>query len=170
MTITHEATPVAEPAPEPRPKKAKKAKVRAATTEPVPAPEPSEQPAKTEKRAKPKKAPKGPAPSMTLAELAEHYLAHLQATKSAGTALSYKMELDRAVDYLGADTTIGSLTPDDILRFNGSRLVMCKKDGKTPKAAPSYLKTQRVLRLALVWAAEQGWIETAPIPADADSK
>ena len=48
----------------------------------------------------------------------DHYLAHLEGTKSAGTALSYKMELDRAVDYLGAETPIGTLTPFDGLTIN----------------------------------------------------
>jgi hypothetical protein len=37
------------------------------------------------------------------------------------------------------------------------------KSGK-PKAKPSVDKTRRVLRLALVWAVEQGWIEKAPLP------
>ena len=32
------------------------------------------------------------------------------------------------------------------------------------KAEPTVLKTRRVLRLALVWAQEQGWIAEAPIP------
>src|SRR6187402_394173 len=80
MTTTHEATPVADATPEPKPKKAKKAKAPAApeaTPEPATeqsSPEPSEPPKteQPEKRAKSKKAPKGPAPLMTLAELAEH--------------------------------------------------------------------------------------------------
>lgn len=181
MTTTFEATPVPESAPEPKPKKAKKSKRPAATTEAPAAQEPTPEeptteqavpePSKPAKRAKPKKVAKGRAPEMTLADLADHYLAHLEATKSAGTALSYKMELDRAVEYLGAETTIGSLTPDDVRRFNASKIVMCKKDGK-PKAQPSYLKTQRVLRLALVWAAnDRKWIESAPILVEtADSK
>jgi hypothetical protein len=183
MTTTFEATPVTEPAPEPKPKKGKKAKkpVPASVTpasEPVQEPtsepateQPATEPSKPAKRAKPKKVAKGLAPEMTLADLADHYLAHLEATKSAGTALSYKMELDRAVEFLGADTTIGSLTPDDVRRFNASKIVMCKKDGKA-KAQPSYLKTQRVLRLALVWAAnDRKWLESAPIPVEtAESK
>lgn len=177
MTITHTTTPD-QPVPEAPKRKGKKKSKPAegpATEQPAPEPEPTTteqpEPAKPAKRAKPKKVAKGPCPEMTLADLADHYLAHLEATKSAGTSLSYKMELDRAVAYLGADTAIGTLTPDDILRFNGSRLVMCKKDGK-PKAAPSYLKTRRVLRLALVWAAnDRKWLESAPIPVEtAESK
>lgn len=171
MTVTHEATPVAESAPESKPKKAKKAKAPAAS-EPAqeqPAPEPSE-PAAT--KSKPKKPAKRPVPLITMKLLSERYVQHLaEAGKSQGTALSYLIEMTTATKYLGEDTPIASLTPDDVRRFNDSKIVMCKRDGKTPKAAPSFLKTQRVLRLALVWAAEQGWIEVAPIPADtAESK
>jgi hypothetical protein len=35
------------------------------------------------------------------------------------------------------------------------------------KARPTFLKTQRVLRLALVWAQGAGLIEKAPLPEDA---
>ena len=171
MTITHEATPVAESAPEPKPKKAKKAKAPAATeltpesnAPEQPAPEPSD-PAAAKSKSK-----KRPVPLITMKLLSERYIQHLaESGKSQGTALSYLIEMTTATKFLGEDTAIASLTPDDVRRFNDSKIVMCKRDGKTPKAAPSYLKTQRVLRLALVWAAEQGWIETAPIPADADS-
>jgi hypothetical protein len=39
---------------------------------------------------------------------------------------------------------------------------MRKKNG-SPKAQPSFLKTQRVLRLALTWAAnDRKWIEWVP--------
>lgn len=169
MTTTFEATPD-QPVQEASKRKGRKAKpvVVPATEQPAPEPEQPEQPEaeKPTKRAKPKKVAKGPAPQMTLSELCDHYLAHLEATKSPGTAVSYKMELDRACEFLGADTSIGSLTQDDVRRFNDCKLVMCKRNGK-PKAAPSYLKTQRVLRLALVWAAtDRKWLESAPIPQD----
>jgi hypothetical protein len=35
------------------------------------------------------------------------------------------------------------------------------------KAAPTFKKTRRVLRLALVWAQEAGLVEKAPLPEDA---
>lgn len=180
MTITHEATPAPESTPESKPKKAKKAKLPVPTTE-TPGTEPTPEaespatnepePEKPAKRAKPKKAPKGPAPEMTLAELGDDYIAHLQATKSAGTALSYKMEIDRAAAFLGADTPISCITREDISRFNASDIVMRKRDG-SPKAQPSYLKTQRVLRLALTWAAhDRKWIEWVPFAqSETDSK
>lgn len=187
MTTVHEATPVPESAPEPKPKRAKKAKAPVATTEapaselaqePMPETSATEQPAPEPSAPKPTKSKtsskrpgKGPAANMTLALLREYYVSHLEMTKSPGTALSYRMEIDRACEFLGADTLIGSITPDDVARFNSSALVMRKKDG-SPKAQPSYLKTRRVLRLCLVWAAnDRKWLESAPIPVEtAESK
>ena len=123
--------------------------------------------------ARPKKKPtkpSGPVPVVSLKELGDRFIAHLSASgKSAGTASSYAMELKTASKVLGADTAIGSLTPDDVEKFFNSNEVMKLKSGK-PKAAPSFLKTQRVLRLALVWAVEQKWIETAPLPEKPKSK
>lgn len=162
MTVMHEAPPV-EPAPE-KPAKQKKAKKPAA----VPATEQPTLDATPEQPAKPRKS-KRPVPLITMKLLGERYIQHLaDSGKSQGTALSYMIEITTAAKYLGEDTPISTLTPDDIRRFNDSKVVMAKKNGK-PKAPPSYLKTQRVLRLALVWAAEQGWIEEAPLPT-AESK
>jgi hypothetical protein len=179
MTTTFEVTPVPESAPESKPKKGKKAKASAAASE-TPASEPAQEepapepttPEPKRKKSTPKRPAKGPCPEMTLRELCEHYLAHLETTKSKGTCTSYAMELSRACEYLKDDTMIGTLAPADIARFNGSLFVMFKKDGKTRKAAPSYLKTRRVLRLALVWAAnDRKWLESAPIPVEtAESK
>ena len=179
MTVTHEATPESEAAPkEPKPKRTKKAEKPSSAAEPTtdeqPATEPTK-PAKPEKRGKAKPAAwkrptKGPMGNMTLKELCDHYLAHLKEKKSAGTAVSYEMELARAVEFLGADTPIGTITPDDVRRFNESKLVMRKKDGSA-KALPSFLKTRRVLRLALVWAAsDRRWLDAAPIPQDDEAK
>jgi hypothetical protein len=163
MTITHEA--VAGEAPQaakaPKTKKAKKptpiAAIESAPQQPATdTPEP-EKPAKRGKS-------KRPVPLITMKLLSERYIEHLIASgKSPGTAMSYLLDITTATKFLGEDTKILSITPDDVRRFNDSAVVMRKKNGQ-PKAAPSYLKSQRVLRLALVWAAEQGWIESAPIP------
>lgn len=100
--------------------------------------------------------------SITLAELSERYLQHLEAEgRSRGTVFSYSMELNVAQRELGADISIGALAQEDIARFNACDRVMKLRSGK-PKAAPSYLKTQRVLRLALAWAAQTGLIATSP--------
>ena len=106
--------------------------------------------------------PKKKTASITLAELSERYLQHLESEgRSRGTVFSYSMELNVAQRELGADLSIGAITRADVERYNASDRVMKLKNG-SPKAAPSYLKTQRVLRLALAWAAQTGLIATSP--------
>jgi hypothetical protein len=121
---------------------------------------------------KPKKKGKGKretGQSMTLAELAKRYIEHLEEVgKSEGTMFSYRIELRTALKHFGEETLISSLTADDVRRYFDSAVVMKLKSGK-PKAMPSYLKSQRVLRLALFFAVERKWIETAPLP-EAESK
>ncbi len=126
-------------------------------------------PAKPKKASKPKRTKAEIGASLTLGELAERYLKHLEETgKSEGTMFSYRIELKTAMKQLGEETLIGSLTADDVRRYFDSAAVMKLKNGK-PKAMPSYLKTQRVLRLALCFAVERKWLEVAPLPV-AESK
>jgi hypothetical protein len=118
---------------------------------------------------KPKKAkkPKAATADITLEDLAGKYLAHLEdAGKSNGTLFSYKLELVTALDEIGKDTRLADLTPARVLEFFSSDRVMRTRTG-VAKARPTYLKTQRVLRLALVWAADAGLIAKAPLPEDA---
>jgi hypothetical protein len=118
----------------------------------------------------PKKRGKKPKPTtsdVTLENLAARYLAHMEEVgKSNGTLFSYKLELMTALDVLGKETPLSTLTPARVLEFNTCDRVMRTKTG-VAKARPTFLKTQRVLRLALVWAAHSGLIEKAPLPEDA---
>ena len=124
------------------------------------------------KKAAPRKAGKvkktkasgEPVTLVTLGTLAERYLHNLEAEdKSHGTLFSYSIELKTACKELGADTLITNLTPEQVTAYFESPRVTLLKSGK-PKAKPSIDKTRRVLRLALVWAVEQGWLESAPLP------
>jgi hypothetical protein len=122
------------------------------TTEAPPAPE--------RKKGKKTKA------DLTLADLAERYVAHLeQEGKSAGTSASYGLELKTALSELGADTKLADLTPEMVALYFASKRVTKKKNGKH-KSPLSIAKTQRVLRLALVWAVEKKLIEKAPLPEE----
>lgn len=109
--------------------------------------------------------------SITLGELARRYVEHLAVEdKSPGTQFSYSQELRLACKELHEDAPIALLTVEDVRRFFTCDKVMKLRSGK-PKAQPSIDKSRRVLRLALVWAAEKGWIPTAPIPEqEPDSK
>jgi hypothetical protein len=100
----------------------------------------------------------------TIAAMAEGYLKHLEdAGNSSGTIFSYRLELQTAISELGAETPIALLTTDSVQKYFESDRVMKKRSGKA-KARPTFLKTQRVLRLALGWAQEAGMVEKAPIP------
>ena len=105
---------------------------------------------------------------LTLAELAERYIKHLEDDgKSPGTCSSYGAELKLAIKHLGADTQIASITPAQVGDFFDSKPVTKLRSGKK-KSQLSVDKTRRVLRLALVWAAEKKWIESAPLPQAAE--
>ncbi|MBI1850305.1 MAG: hypothetical protein HYR85_08175 [Planctomycetes bacterium] len=102
----------------------------------------------------------------TLAELTAAFLRHLEeAGKSAGTIFSYSMDLKSATEHFGQDTLASTLTPQKVANFFASDAVTLKRNGKK-RSSITIAKTRRVFRLALVWAAEHGMIEKAPIPAD----
>ncbi len=121
------------------------------------------------KKAKSKNAAK-PKVELTLAALAEGYLHALEDSGAGnGTIASYGMELKTAVRELGSETPVSTLTDDRVAEYFKSDAVMKTRNGK-PKAPPTFLKTQRVLRQALVWAATEKLIERAPIPEATTAK
>ena len=100
----------------------------------------------------------------TLADLASAYATQMESDgKSNGTIASYGMELKIAQDELGAETPLAELTPEQVEKFFNSKRVTKLRSGKN-KSQLSIDKTRRVLRLALLWAAERGIIAKAPIP------
>jgi hypothetical protein len=103
-------------------------------------------------------------PNLTLGHLVGVYLDHLQQTgKSLATQFSYSMDLVVAKRVLGNDTLIADLTPERVAEYYASPEVTMRKNGK-PKTKVTVDKCRRVLRLALVWAAEMGLIAEAPLP------
>ena len=112
-----------------------------------------------------------PAPDTpTIAVLAESYIAALQFDgRSTKTADSYAADLKVAAKYLGQDTDIRALTKERVQEFFDAPVVVQKRDG-SPKNAISIAKTRRILRLALTWAADSGWIDEAPIPTPAKAE
>ncbi len=130
--------------------------VATATEEPTPE-------AKQKKKARKKKevATSG---VTTLADLAAASAVHMETEgKSAGPIASYSMELRVAQDELGETTPLADLTPERVTEFYACKRVTKLRSGKN-KSQLSVDKTRRVLRLALVWAAERGIIAKAPIP------
>jgi hypothetical protein len=100
----------------------------------------------------------------TLADLSAAYLAALEAKgTSIMTRASYQADLGVALKTLGETTKVSAITARKVQNFFESDVVVKTRTGKA-KAMPTILKTRRVLRLALVWANEAGWIAEAPIP------
>ncbi len=115
------------------------------------------------KKTKSKKRAKA-ATELTLATLSEGYLHALEDTGAGtGTIASYGMELKLAQRELGSETPVATLTEARVREYFNSDAVMKTRTGK-PKASPTYLKTQRVLRQALCWAQAEKLIEKAPAP------
>ena len=121
----------------------------------------------TGKKKTTKKASKGKKPGgdLTIASLAEAYLAHLaEIGKGESTVRSYRNDLRVAERELGAETTVESLTPSRVGRYFASDAVTKNRKGK-PRSEITIRKVCRVFRMALDWAAETGVIDEAPIPA-----
>ncbi len=120
--------------------------------------------------AKPKKKAKPETAGFTMADLVEGFAAHLaEVGKGLGTQMSYRIDLGVAVKHFGEATEVSTLTPRKVENFNESDAVTKTRTGRG-KAQPGIDKTRRVLRLALVWAAGAGHIESAPIPESAMPK
>ncbi len=106
----------------------------------------------------------------TLADLAAAYAVQMEEDgKSGGTIASYGMELRVAQDELGAETLLADLTPERVTEFYACKRVTKLRSGKN-KSQLSIDKTRRVMRLALVWAAERGIIAKAPLPESTEAK
>ena len=158
----------------------RKTKNEAETTNPIEAPvatEPASEPTAPE----PEPSAESPKPkgkrkklalsgTATLADISASYLEHMENKgNSTGTIASYGMELKTAMAELGEATPIAEITPEKVQAFFKSKRVMKLRSGKN-KSQLSIDKTRRVLRLALVWAAERGIIAKAPIPEPAEAK
>ena len=97
--------------------------------------------------AKPARKKKAKSADITLEDLAAKFLEHLKASgKSQGTLFSYKLELVTALDELGKDTPLATLTPALVLGYFTSDRVMKTRTG-VQKARPTFLKTQRVFKV-----------------------
>ena len=121
----------------------------------------------TKPRKSKKEKPASDAPAVTLEQICEGYVRHLEDSgKSVGTSFSYRLELTTAMEELGAKTLVSDITPARVLEYFVSDRVTRTRTG-VEKAPPTIKKSRRVLRLALAWAQEAGLIEKAPLPEDA---
>lgn len=100
----------------------------------------------------------------TLSLLADSYIKSIQmGGRSGGTASSYAADLRVALRFLGSETDIRDLTPTRVGEFFDAPVVTKRRNGE-PKNPISIAKTRRILRLALCWSVESGWLDVAPLP------
>ena len=115
------------------------------------------------KGTKPKTAAKKLDRTLTIGELAGNFQHHLEvAGKSRGTVFSYGIELKTAVKHFGAETKVTSLTVKKVQEYFDSDAVTKNRKGGA-KDEKTVAKTRRVFRQALLWLAEVGVLEAAPI-------
>lgn len=102
---------------------------------------------------------------VTLAALCERYIAALDAggEHSMGTMRGYTAELKVACREIGGETALVDLTVERVQRFFDCDAVTKTRAGEG-KSPVGVAKTRRVLRLALVWAHEQGLVAQVPVP------
>lgn len=99
---------------------------------------------------------------LTVHDLRVRYMDHLQrAGLTMGTRASYDSDLEVAETHFGADAWIVAITPQAFGLFCHCPAVMQKPNGAA-KAKPTVDKTRRTFRMALEWAATQGWLKAAP--------
>jgi hypothetical protein len=91
------------------------------------------------------------------------YLAELG--KKPGTIDTYARQFDLAESVIGADRELKLIKTGDVAKFFESDACLKKPKGQR-RAQPSIDQTTRLIRMFLVWAKEQGHIETLPLPED----
>lgn len=115
-----------------------------------------------------KRSTKNAPPTLSLGDLAERFLQHLEAIgKSRATVFSYSIDLGVATRAFGTDTDAGTITEAQVAEFFTSDRVTKTRSGKA-KSNLTIDKTRRVARQVFTWAATEGLIATSPIPADAN--
>ena len=103
---------------------------------------------------------------LTLDQATKEYIEHLrQAGKKERTLYTYGKDFEQIAAFFGADKKLSAIRSMDVGRFLKSDDLLKLPSGKE-RAKPTVDKTVRVLRMFLVWAASQGYMEKAPLPKD----
>jgi len=108
--------------------------------------------------------------SKNLKEACDAYIAHLRESGVAKNSInSYAWNLRLLVSFMGEDKELTKIMPVHISNFYRSELVTSKSDAdgnKVERTTGSISQIKRVVRWALSWFFDQGWIEKIPLPAE----
>jgi len=108
------------------------------------------------------------ATGITLKEAAAAYVEHMRAQgQSSSTLGTIERTLRLLQDEMGEEKELAKILTVHVDKFfkSGTATMQPGRDGAKPRAAASILQIRRIVRMALVWWHEQGWIERLPLPA-----
>jgi len=106
---------------------------------------------------------------ITLKDAAEKYVEHLEAIgKKPSTLGTTRRTLDLLATHMGESKEVGKILTVHVSGFFKSEAATMQpgKDGPRPRAEASILQIRRIVRSALVWWQEQGFIEDVPLPKE----
>ena len=102
----------------------------------------------------------------TLGQVMDQYLEYLKVEgKSERTLYTYGQDARQVIGFFGSDRKLTSILTPHVGKFLKSNALLRLSNGKE-RAEPTVRKTVRVLRMFLVWARENGYIEKLPLPKD----
>ena len=102
--------------------------------------------------------------SETLHKARQAYLEHLAGQgKKERTLYTYGKDFEQIEAFFGAERKLTGILAPHVGKFLRSDALLKTASGKE-RAQPTVAKTQRVLRLFLVWAQETGRIAKLPLP------
>lgn len=106
----------------------------------------------------------------TLKDACKAYIQHLGDTGSKDTTVSnYRSILQLFIRHQGENKDITKIMPVHVSSYYKSDPVNFKvnpQGEKSPRAKLSVDRNRRVVRMALVWWFEKGWISSVPLPSD----
>jgi hypothetical protein len=76
--------------------------------------------------------------------------------------------LELLIAEMGEEKEVGKILTVHVDKFYKSEATTMQpgKDGLKPRAKASVLQIRRIVRLALVWWKEQGWLDKIPVPSE----
>jgi hypothetical protein len=107
--------------------------------------------------------------SISLKTAVEQYVQHqTEVGQKPSTIGTIKRSMELLVGDLGEDKEVGKILAVHIAGFFKSEAATMQagKDGAKPRANASVLQIRRIVRAALVWWHQQGYLKAVPLPAD----
>ena len=105
--------------------------------------------------------------NITMKAAVEKYLEHLEeAGKSKSTCYTAALDLGMLTAYLGEDKELGKILPVHIAGFFKSEPVNKIGDPPRDRRPATVLQIKRITRQFLVWAKEQSYLSTMPLPRE----